>query len=430
MYRMLIEELVSWRDDTYKKPLLLQGIPQCGKTYLLKEFGAKYYNDILYFDFEEDRQLAYFFEQDLNPHRIIKDMSLFRGTDVKPESTLIIFDGVQFCSKALDSLAYFSDMAREYHVIAAGSFIDVALPKIDTLALYPMNFYEFLHAQNSMLALHLMKSGFDADALTTFKLQLESIFLDFQIVGGMPEVVQTWIDTKSIEAVDKIQTRIISGFENDFVKFASASLFPKISAVWDAIPAQLCKENRKFMFSRVKKSWRAKDLEDAIYRLIRAGLAYKVSHVEKPVIPLTAQVSQTHFKLYMCDVGLLRRTARIPASAIMDRSSNFKELKGALIENIVCSELKRIYGGELYYWSADNPGRAEVEFIIQDDDEVIPIVAKAGSVSKARSLLQYSVLFKPKRSALVSAVYDKPEVLPVYAFWNLKEWLGSQKTLI
>jgi len=424
MHRILMEELILWKENPYKKPLLLQGIPQCGKTFLLKEFGAKSYKNAIYFDFEEDRQLAYFFEQDLNPQRIIKDMSLFKGVDINPEATLIIFDGIQFCSKALDSLAYFSDMAPEYHIIAAGSFIDVTLPKIDTLALYPMSFYEFLHAQNSNLAEHLKESAFKDNVLTTFKTQLEAIFLDFQVVGGMPEVVQTWIDTMSIEAVEKIQTRIIKGFENDFVKFANASLFPKLSAVWDAIPAQLCKENRKFMFSRVKKSWRAKDLEDAIYRLIRAGLAYKVSHVEKPVIPLTAQVNQTHFKLYMCDVGLLRRTARIPASAIMDKSGNYKELKGALVENIVCSELKRIYGGELYYWSAENPGKAEVEFIVQDGDDVIPIVAKAGSVSKTRSLLQYSVAFKPMKSVVSSSVYDKPDVLPVYAFWNLKEWLS------
>ncbi|MCL2278833.1 MAG: DUF4143 domain-containing protein [Oscillospiraceae bacterium] len=425
MYRVLMEELVAWKELPYKRPLLVQGITQCGKTHLLKEFGAKCYKDVLYFDFEEDRQLAYFFEQDLNPQRIVKDMSLYRGADIKPESTLIIFDGIQYCSNALDSLAYFYHNAPKYHVIAAGTFNDVPLPKIDTLTLLPMNFYEFLHAQNSVLALHLRDSGFKGEHLTTFKAQLEAIFTDFQIIGGMPEVVQTWIDTKSIDAVEKIQARIIQGFENDFAKLAGASLFPKLIAVWSAIPAQLCKENRKFMFSRVKRSWRARDLEDAINLLVRAGLAYKVTHVDKPKFPLNSQINEMHFKLYMCDVGLLRRTARIPASAIMSRSSGYKELKGALVENIVCSELMRIYDSELYYWSADNPGRAEVEFIVQDGDDIIPIVAKAGSVSKTRSLLQYSVMFKPNKSVMVSAVYDKPDVLPVYAFWNLKEWLAS-----
>jgi len=427
MYRLLMDELAAWKEFPYKRPLLIQGITQCGKTHLLKEFGEKCYKDVLYFDFEEDRQLSFLFEQDLDPLRIIKDISLYRGADIKPESTLIIFDGIQFCTNALDSLAYFFYKAPKYHIVAAGSFIDVPLPKIDTFTLYPMNFYEFLHAQNSVLALHLKESCFTDDALTTFKAQLDAIFMDFQIIGGMPEVVQTWIDTKSIDAVEKMQARIIQGFENDFAKLSNASLFPKLSAVWNAIPAQLCKENRKFMFSRVKKSWRARDLEDAINLLVRAGLAYKVIHVDTPKFPLSTQMNDMHFKLYMCDVGLLRRTARIPASAIMSKGSSYKELKGALAENIVCSELMRIYGDELFYWSADNPGRAEVEFIVQDGEDIIPIAAKAGSVSKARSLLQYSVMFKPEKSVMTSTVYDKPEVLPIYAFWNLKEWLASPR---
>jgi len=421
-----MESLIEWKDEPYKKPLLIKGVPQCGKTYLLKEFGSKFYNNVLYFDFAEEAHLADFFEQNLNPHRIIKDMSLFLGTDVKPDSTLIIFDSVHSCGRAYESLQYFSDEAPEYNIVAAGSYFDSAIPKIDALTLYPMNFYEFLLAQNSMLAMHLKESSFQNDALRTFKTQLEELFRDFQIVGGMPEVVQSWIDTKSIENVDRILSRIISGYENDFTKCAPVSLFPKMSAIWNAVPAQLAKENRKFIFSRVKKSWRAKDLEDALYQLIRAGFLYKVEHIEKPEIPLSGYADHSHFKLYMCDAGLLRRTARLPSSTIMDMSNNFKEIKGAIIENIVCCELKRIYESELYYWSAVNPGRAEVEFIIQDGSDVIPIVAKAGSTSRTRSLIQYSVRFAPSKSVLSSMDNDKPDVLPLYAFWNLKEWLASQ----
>jgi len=426
MQRMLLDNLIEWKDEPLRKPMLIQGISQCGKTHLLKEFGQKYYKDVLYFDFEEEKQLADFFSQDLNPHRIIKDMSLFHGMDVKPGTTLIIFDSIQACDKALDSLAYFCDDAPEYHVIAAGTLLGTAIPKIETLTLFPMNFYEFLLAQNSMLAMHLKESSFRDDALRTFKAQLEGFFRDFQIVGGMPEVVECWIDTNSIEMVDKVQSRIISGYENDFAKFTPVSLFPKLCALWNAVPDQLTKENRKFIFSRVKKSWRAKDLEDALYRLIRAGLVYKVERIEKPDFSLSGYADDTHFKLYMCDVGLLRRTARIPPSVILDRSNNFKDIKGAMVENIVCCELKRIFNDDIYYWSAENPGRAEVEFIVQDGGDIIPVVAKAGSVSRTRSLLQYSVRFAPKKSVLTSMDSDNPDVIPLYAFWNLKQWLSSQ----
>ena len=428
MRRIITDDLVDWREDPNKRPLLIQGVPQCGKTYLLKEFGARFYKDVLYFNFEEDLNLSGLFERNLDPHRIIKDISLIRGKDINPESTLLIFDGIHSCERALASLEFFSNDASEYHLLAASTILDRVLPKIDTLTLFPMNFYEFLLAQNSMLAMHLKESAFRDDALKTFSAQLEDLFNDYQIVGGMPEVVQSWIENKRIETVEKLQSRIISSYENTFTKFKPASTSQKLNSLWNAIPAQLAKENRKFIFSKVKKSWRAKDLEDALYKLIRTGLVYVVEHVEKPDIPLSSYVDHTHFKLYMCDVGLLRRTARIPASVIIDKSGDFKEIKGALIENIVCCELKRIYESDLYYWSAENPGRAEVEFIVQDGSDIIPVVAKAGSASRTRSLLQYTIKFKPTKSVLTSMDNDKDDILPLYAFWNLKEWLKDRKS--
>jgi len=425
--RILTDDLVEWRGDPNKRPLLIQGIPQCGKTYLIKEFGSKFYKDVLYFDFEEDNNLSGLFERSLDPQRIIKDISLFRGKDIKPESTLLVFDGIHMCERALTSLEYFADEAPEYNILAASTILDISLPKIDVITLYPMNFYEFLLAQNSMLAMHLKESAFRDDALKTFSAQLEELFRDYQIVGGMPEVVQSWIENKSIETVDKLQSRIISSYENLFKRFKPVTTSQKLNALWNAIPAQLTKENRKFIFSKVKKSWRAKDLEDALYKLVRSGLVYIVEHIEKPDIPLSSYVDHTHFKLYMCDVGLLRRTARIPASVILDKSSKYKEIKGALVENIVCCELKRIFESDLYYWSAENPGKAEVEFIVQVGSDIIPIVAKAGSASRIRSLLQYSVRFKPKKTVLTSMDKNKDDILPLYAFWNLKEWLIDQQ---
>ena len=428
MHRDLIDRLVEWKENPYKRPLVIRGIPQCGKTYLLKEFGRKFYKDVFYVDFEESSHMVEFFKPNLNPERIIKDLSLFRGRDIKPETTLIILDSINLCNTALESLGKFGedaqkDEAPQYHITAACSYHDAILPKVDSLTLFPMNFFEFLLAQNSMLAMHLKESSFNDDALKTFARQLEELFKDFQIVGGMPEVVECWIKNKSIEMVDKLQSRILSKFENDFAKLAPITMFPKLSAIWNAVPAQLSKENRKFIFSQIKKSWRAKDLEDALYRLIRSGLIHKVEHVEKPDFPLSGYANHTHFKLYMCDVGLLRRTAKIPASVILDKSNNFKDIKSAIIENIVCNELKRIYEDELYYWSAEKPGRAEVEFIVQDGSDIFPIAVKNKNASRTRSLLQYSVRFSPKKSVLTSMDSDKEDILPLYAFWNLKEWL-------
>jgi len=279
-----MDELIKWQQNPNKKPLILQGVRQCGKTYLLNEFGSNNYDDVFYCNFDDDKTLANYFEANLNPHRIIKDLSVLRNKDIKPHTTLIIFDEVQTCGNAISSLKYFCEKAPEYHIIAAGSLLGVAIPKgtsfpvgkVEFLTLFPMNFYEFLLAQNAKLAEHLKESGFNDDVYVKFKTQLEELYHDFLIVGGMPEVVQSWIDNKSIESVEKIQSIIIKGYENDFAKHATTAQFPKLSAIWDAIPSQLAKENRKFIFSQIKKSWRAKDLEDALEWLIKAGLVYKI----------------------------------------------------------------------------------------------------------------------------------------------------------
>ena len=430
MQRIMMDRLIQWKENPDKKPLILQGVRQCGKTYLLKEFGARYYEDVFYCKFDEDKGLADFFEPNLEPRRIIKDMSVFRGKDIKPQTTLIIFDEVQSCGKALTSLKYFYEEAPEYHIIAAGSLLGVAIPKgtsfpvgkVEFLTLYPMNFYEFLLAQNVKLAETLKENSFNGE-LVRFKTLLEEKYRDFHVVGGMPEVVQNWIDTRSIENVNKIQTQIIKSYENDFAKYAPVSYFPKLSAVWDAIPSQLAKENRKFIFSQVKRSWRAKDLEDAVEWLIRAGLVYKVENIEKPFFPISAYANHTFFKLYMCDIGLLRRVANLPASSLLGKADNYKEFKGAMAENFVCCELKGIYGESLYYWTAEGSGKAEVDFIVQDDAYIIPIEVKAGTASHARSLGQYCKKFNPEKSVLTSLDCDKKNILPLYAFWNLKAWL-------
>ena len=434
MQRLLMDRLLEWKDDLNKKPLILQGVRQCGKTFLLQEFGARYYDDVFYCKFDEDKSLTELFEPNLDPQRIVKDMSVLRNKDIKPQKTLIIFDEVQSCGKALTSLKYFSEEAPQYHLIAAGSLLGVAIPKgtsfpvgkEEFLNLFPMSFYEFLLAQNPKLAKHLKEASFADNDWLTFRTLLIELYRDYQIVGGMPEVVQSWIDTKSIEKVEKLQTQIIKSYENDFAKYAPITSFPKLSAVWNAIPSQLAKENRKFIFSQVKKSWRAKDLEDALEWLIRSGLVYKVVNLEKPNIPISAYANHTYFKLYMCDIGLLRRVANLPASVVLDKTDSYKEFKGAMAENFVCCELKRIYQEDLYYWTASGTGRAEVDFIVQDDANIIPIEVKAGTARRTRSLSQYNKKYNPKLSVLTSMDYDRPGVLPLYLFWKLKEWLFTQ----
>ncbi|MCL1792718.1 MAG: AAA family ATPase [Oscillospiraceae bacterium] len=427
-----MDKLIAWKENPKKKPLILQGVRQCGKTYLLNEFGNKHYDDVFYCKFDAGGGLADFFEPNLDPRRIIRDMSIFRGKDIKPQTTLIVFDEIQACGKALTSLKYFCEDTPEYHIIAAGSLLGVAIPngtsfpvgKVEFLSLFPMNFYEFLLAQNSMLAQRLKESAFDDMVWQSFGSQLEEKFREYQIVGGMPEVVQSWIDRSSIEDVEKIQSQIIKSYENDFVKHAPIQYFPKLSAVWNAVPSQLAKENRKFIFSQIKKSWRAKDLEDALEWLIRAGLVYKVENIEKPYFPLSSYANHAYFKLYMSDIGILRRLANLPASILFDKSEAYREFKGAMAENFVCCELKRLYEENIYYWTAEGTGRAEVDFIVQDGADIIPIEVKAGAAGHARSLTQYCNRHNPKKSVLTSMDHGKRGTLPLYAFWKFKEWIS------
>jgi len=431
MQRLLMDRLTEWKDDLKRKPLLINGIGKCGKTYLLKDFATKFFKNMLYYNLKENKHIADLFGQTIEPMQLIKNLSIISEKDITPGETLIIFDDIQESDRILESLRFFSDGAAGYHIAAAASFLDVALKRgtslpagsVELLTLYPMNFYEFLLAQSPMLALHLKESAFRGEPYNTFERQLTEKFAEYQIIGGMPEVVQAWLETKSIETVDRLQTQIIKGFESDFMEFAPNAMLPKLITIWNAIPAQLVKGNRKFMFSKLKKSWRAKDLDDAVHWLIRAGLVYKTEHVDKPGIPLSGSANSTHFKLYMCDTGLLRRTGLFPSSVILSSSDDYKQIKSCMAENIVCCELKKLYEQELYYWSAEHPGRAEVDFIIQDGEFIIPIEVKAGKAGRARSLKQYQIKFKPKKSVLTGADTNKDDVLPLFAFWNLKEWL-------
>ena len=422
MKRLLTESLVKWKVSADRKPLIVQGVRQCGKTYLIKEFGSQNYKHVVYVNFEEKDENKNIFENDLKPHRIIEHLSLQFGADINPEDTLIFLDEIQLCGRAVTSLKYFYEDAPEYHVIAAGSLLGVALSektsfpvgKVDFTTLRPMNFEEFLLASGKdMWAKHIMQGG-DYSILSR---QLRELLQTYYVVGGMPACVKTWVETKSIEKLEQVQDAILIGYEKDFAKHAPKTEYPKLTAVWHSIPNQLAKENSKFIFSQVKDSWRAKDLTDALEWLIRAGLAHKVKLIEKPAFPLDAYSNDNFFKLYMCDVGLLRKMSNMPTGVIFDKTPLYKEFKGAMAENFALTEILKSYN-RAYYWKSDNT--AEVDFIIQDGIDIVPIEVKSEKIGHAQSITSYCNKFKPAKSLVTAMVTND---LPLYLLWTLKEWL-------
>ena len=427
MQRTLIKKLLEWKENPDKKPLLLRGVRQCGKTYLLKEFGSLHYPDTAYFSVEDTPAICEKFNRDLQVNRIIKELSLLRNKTIEPHKTLIIFDEIQLCGKALTSLKYFCENAPEYNIVCAGSLLGVPLAektsfpigKVEFLTLRPLNFYEFLLACGNEL---LTESLVEEDTIVeTFAAELRDKLLDFYITGGMPEVVRTWIETgHNIEKTEEVQKRILDSYEVDFVKHAPIKNFPKLSAIWASIPLQLSKENSKFIFSHVKESWRAKDLDDALEWLIQAGLVYKVVRIDKPFIPLSAYADHTYFKLYMCDTGLLRKLSGVLPGVIYDNNKAYREFKGAITENYVLCELINQYDEAPYYWKSEN--RAEVDFIVQDKAGIIPIEVKAERASHAHSLTEYRKKFNPEK-AFVTSMEIKEGTIPLYMMWKFRESL-------
>ena len=429
MQRKMMEKLIEWKDDTDKKPLILRGVRQCGKTYLLKEFGQLHYQDVAYFSFEDTPALGKNFEQDLHIKRIIKELGILRNKTIQPGHTLVIFDEIQLCGKALTSLKYFCEEAPEYHIACAGSLLGVALSektsfpvgKVHFLTLRPLSYYEFLLANGKQMLAESL--GEDTAILESFAEELRGKLLDYYIVGGMPEAVKTWVESGyNIEKTAQVQQRILDSYEVDFVKHAPKKDFPKLSAIWRSIPNQLAKENSKFIFSQVKDGWRAKDLEDALEWLIRAGLVYKVEKIEKPFIPLAAYADQAFFKLYMCDVGLLRKMSGLPPSVIYDSNKAYQDFKGALAENYVLCELMVQYRETPFYWKSAN--RAEVDFIVQEDADIIPIEVKAERAAHAHSLAEYCKQYRPRQS-FITSMEKKQGVIPLYMMWKFRDYASK-----
>ncbi len=437
MERTLISELKAWKEKRKRKPLILKGVRQCGKTYLLKEFGKQCFAHTAYFNFEASSALAKVFEKDYDTKRIIFELGLSNGKSIDPENTLIILDEIQECGRAITAMKYFCENAPEYHIVCAGSLLGIALQKnlsfpvgkVDFLTLYPMSFSEFVRAsEGDMLADFVEQYQKGAAVPSVVSEKLAFLLKQYYVTGGMPEVVDTWCSTRSMEEVEAVQQAIINSYELDFAKHAPPKDFPKLSAIWRSIPEQLSKENTKFIFSHVKKGWRAKDLEDALEWLIGAGLVYKVCKIEKPYIPLSSYADDSSFKLYMADVGILRKLSKLPYEVVLDATPAYREFKGSMTENYVLCELLKAGTEKAYYWSSGNT--AEVDFIVQSGAHIVPIEVKSEKNVKARSLAEYRKKYEPKCAVKTSMREETTgtEVLniPLYLISSMERQISQR----
>lgn len=408
MKRNLMKSLKEWKNSPYRKPLILSGARQVGKTWLMKEFGRTEYTNIVYVNFDQDINAAGLFEGSINPDRIILGLRALSGMEIDPDNTLIIFDEVQEAPRALTSLKYFCEEAPQYSIIAAGSLLGVALHagtsfpvgKVDRMHLYPLNFQEFLYAMGEDAAAEILQTK-DQRMITVLREKLSDLLRQYYYVGGMPEAVNYYKDNKEFTGVRQIQKNLLAYYQQDFSKHAEPRLTERLNLVWSSIPAQLAKENRKFIYGQVRKGARAKDFELAIQWLSDCGLIHVIHRVTKPGYPLKAYEDLNAFKIYLLDVGLLGAMADLSSNTIVEGNRIFTEFKGALAEQYVLQELIAEDHLNPMYYSAEN-SRMEIDFIVQKGDEVIPIEVKAEENLRAKSLRSYCEKYKPKTAVRFS----------------------------
>ncbi|MPL93337.1 hypothetical protein SDC9_39463 [bioreactor metagenome] len=408
MKRIAYEGLLKWKSKQNRKPLLIKGARQVGKTWLMKEFGKNEYESVAYINFEKATQLANLFEADFDIPRILRSVQLITGIVPKPGETLIIFDEIQSVKRGLLSLKYFYEDAPEYHIIAAGSLLGLSIHKddsfpvgkVDFLELYPLSYEEFIVAlgKNSLLdALHRR----DWELTKAFKSNYIELLKQYYYIGGMPEVVKSFIQNNDYNEVREIQNSILESYNNDFSKHSPIEIGPRIKMIWNSIPSQLAKENRKFIYGAVKSGGRAKEFEVAIMWLEDAGLIHKISRVSNASLPLEGFVDIGAFKLFMVDIGLLGAKSGLDAKTIIEGNTIFGQYKGALTEQYVLQQLKCSTGIEIYYWSSEQ-GIAEIDFLIQTGGKVLPIEVKAQENLKAKSLKSFRDKFHPELSLRTS----------------------------
>jgi predicted AAA+ superfamily ATPase len=428
MQRQILQVLTKWKRKDDRKPLIIRGARQVGKTWLMKEFGKTHYINIAYVNFETALSLHHIFESGFDVAKLIMALKIETGVDIIPGETLIILDEIQACEAAITSLKYFQENANQYHIIAAGSLLGVAsnknrsfpVGKVDFLDLHPLNFSEFLLAVNEPQLLELLQKN-DWDLITGFRSKYIDLLKQYYYVGGMPEAVLTFVNQKDFKKVREKQLNILAAYEQDFSKHAPNEIVPRIRLVWQTLPSQLAKENRKFIYGNLKKGARAREFELAIEWLTNAGLVHKVARCSKPGLPLIAYVVLADFKLFLLDVGLLAAMGNLDTQSLLNEVSLFEEFKGALTEQYVLQQLKSIDQLPIYYWSAEK-ATAEIDFLVQYQNSIIPIEVKAAENLKAKSLKAYHQKFNPETSIRTSlSNYRKEDWLinlPLYAFWT------------
>lgn len=425
MERTAIKYLYEWKDKENRKPLIIRGARQVGKTWLMKEFGKKEYAQTAYVNFESSKILKDLFSEDYNINRIINAIQIETGVQINAQDTLIILDEIQEAPGGITSLKYFYENTPEYHVIAAGSLLGVSLHqhtsfpvgKVNFMDLYPLSFPEFLNALNQQSLLKLIETG-EWDLIRNFKTRFAEFLRQYYYTGGMPEVVLSFRQNKDYAEVRQIQNNILLAYEQDFSKHAPAEIVPRIRMLWNSTLAQLAKENKKFIYSAVKKGARAKDFELSLSWLIDSGLIYKVNRINKAGIPLKAYEDMDAFKVFIVDLGLLAAIGNLDVKTLLDGNTIFEEFKGALTEQYVLQQLKTIPDIPIYYWSAAKAD-AEIDFVIQHSGNVVPIEVKAAENLQSKSLKSFKGRY-PKSIAIRTSMSDYREEdwlinVPLYA---------------
>ncbi|MBO4319812.1 MAG: ATP-binding protein [Treponema sp.] len=439
MERKALGKLIEWKNKKTRKPLLVTGVRQCGKTYLIKEFGSSQFESLAYFNFDGNNAIKTIFDYDFNTARILDELStVILGHKIEAGKTLVVFDEIQDCPRAIQALKYFCEGMPSLHLIAAGSLLGVALReegisfpvgKVERLEMFPMSFEEFVIADSGQKYIDGVKS-FDLQREITelYKSPLEKYLKNYYIVGGMPEVVRTWIETHDYKQVDEVQDQILKDYADDFGKHAPAETAIKIRQIWNSVPVQIAKENNKFIFSHVKEGARAKDLENALEWLVNAGLVYKLNLVQTPQLPLESMKDETYFKVYMADVGLLRKKSNVNYRTILEDDNSYIQFKGAFTENYVMTQLK-CEGIPCYFWRTK--ADAEIDFISDYDGVIFPLEVKSADNTKAKSLHLFCTRYSPKFAFKLSLKNTGNNMdgnthiwsLPLYIIFKLKKYI-------
>ena len=428
MRRQAFEQLIEWKNSPDRKPLIVRGARQVGKTWLMKEFAKTHYEDIIYVNFEQNDIMKTLFDEGLEPHRILFKLTTFSGIEPKPAKTLIILDEIQEVPRGLTSLKYFCEDAPEYHVIVAGSLLGITLHqhvsfpvgKVHFLDLYPMSFAEFLYALGKDAYVDLLRKQ-DRAIIKTFKSQYIEWLRQYFFIGGMPEAVASFIENRNFVKVRQIQKDILNQYESDFSKHAPNEIVPRIRMVWNSILPQLAKENRKFMYAKIKQGARAREFELAMAWLLDCGLIKQVYRVTKPDLPLKAYLDFSAFKLFMVDIGLMAAMGELDVKVILEGSRIFEEFKGALTEQFVFQQLVLNENFVITYWSSERSD-SEIDLLLQFENEVIPVEVKAAENLNAKSFKLYCQKYQPKYAVRTSlSDYRQEEWMchvPLYAIGN------------